>query len=157
MPQSYDFIFISARDFWEKLQEKSLQGSEQLYPRLCPTLPKALGIYARNCRFSVPAFSGVGAHDRGHESSCTRADYAFLQNVSCFFRNHHVFSFWLKIYKNTANMWHFELKVIILQSETRKGARVAEEARLESVYSPKGNRGFESPSFRFFIYIIRYI
>ena len=22
MPQSYDFIFISARDFWEKLQEK---------------------------------------------------------------------------------------------------------------------------------------
>lgn len=38
-----------------------------------------------------------------------------------------------------------------------KGARVAEEARLESVYSPKGNRGFESPSFRFFIYIIRYI
>ena len=28
-------------------------------------------------------------------------------------------------------------------------------ARLESVYSPKGNRGFESPSFR--IYIIRYI
>ena len=28
--------------------------------------------------------------------------------------------------------------------------------RLESVYSPKGNRGFESPSFRF-IYIIRYI
>ena len=30
----------------------------------------------------------------------------------------------------------------------RKGARVAEEARLESVYSPKGNRGFESPSFR---------
>ena len=33
-----------------------------------------------------------------------------------------------------------------------KGARVAEEARLESVYSPKGNRGFESPSFRFYIY-----
>ena len=53
-------------------------------------------------------------------------------------------------------MWHFELKVIILQSGTRKGARVAEEARLESVYSPKGNRGFESPSFRF-IYITRYI
>lgn len=31
----------------------------------------------------------------------------------------------------------------------RRDARVAEEARLESVYSPKGNRGFESPSFRF--------
>ena len=25
-------------------------------------------------------------------------------------------------------------------------------ARLESVYSPKGNRGFESPSFRFSSY-----
>ncbi len=45
-------------------------------------------------------------------------------------------------------MWHFELKVIILQSETRKGARVAEEARLESVYTSKAYRGFESPSFR---------
>lgn len=30
-------------------------------------------------------------------------------------------------------------------------------ARLESVYSPKGNRGFESPSFRIYIYNIRYI
>ena len=40
----------------------------------------------------------------------------------------------------------------VVFSQTRKGARVAEEARLESVYSPKGNRGFESPSFRF-IYI----
>ena len=36
----------------------------------------------------------------------------------------------------------------VVFSQTRKGARVAEEARLESVYSPKGNRGFESPSFR---------
>ena len=73
MPQSYGFIFISARDFWEKLQEKSSQGSEQLYPRLCPTLPKALGICARNFRLRVPAFSGVGAHVRGHESSGTWA------------------------------------------------------------------------------------
>ena len=31
---------------------------------------------------------------------------------------------------------------------TRKDARVVEEARLESVYTPKGYRGFESPSFR---------
>ena len=45
-------------------------------------------------------------------------------------------------------MWHFELKVIILQSETRKGARVAEEARLESVYTPKGYHEFESRSLR---------
>ncbi len=29
-----------------------------------------------------------------------------------------------------------------------KGARVAEEARLESVYASKAHRGFESPSFR---------
>ncbi len=29
-----------------------------------------------------------------------------------------------------------------------RGARVAEEARLESVYTPKGYRGFESLSLR---------
>ncbi len=40
----------------------------------------------------------------------------------------------------------------VVFNQTRKGARVAEEARLESVYSPKGNRGFESPSFRFSSY-----
>ena len=33
--------------------------------------------------------------------------------------------------------------------EKRKGARVAEEARLESVYTSKAYRGFESPSFRY--------
>ena len=78
--------------YWQIMLTKLLQGSEQLYPRLCPTLPKALGIYARNCRLSVPAFSGVGAHVRGHESSCTRANYAFfrmyhvfLQESPCFF------------------------------------------------------------------------
>ena len=30
----------------------------------------------------------------------------------------------------------------------RRGARVVEEARLESVYTPKAYRGFESPSLR---------
>ena len=35
------------------------------------------------------------------------------------------------------------------QKEKRKGARVAEEARLESVYTSKAYRGFESPSFRY--------
>ena len=30
----------------------------------------------------------------------------------------------------------------------RRDARVAEEARLESVYTPKAYRGFESPSLR---------
>ncbi len=32
--------------------------------------------------------------------------------------------------------------------DLRKDARVVEEARLESVYTPKAYRGFESPSFR---------
>ena len=46
----------------------------------------------------------------------------------------------------------FRIKSDNFVLRNRKGARVAEEARLESVYSPKGNRGFESPSFRFYIY-----
>lgn len=36
----------------------------------------------------------------------------------------------------------------MLAAMLRKGARVAEEARLESVYTSKAYRGFESPSFR---------
>ena len=40
----------------------------------------------------------------------------------------------------------------VVFSQTRKGARVAEEARLESVYTPKAYHGFESPSFRFSSY-----
>jgi hypothetical protein len=50
MPQSYDFIFISARDFWEKLQEKSLktvnnftQGFAQLCPRLWAFMLEIVG------------------------------------------------------------------------------------------------------------------
>ena len=40
-------------------------------------------------------------------------------------------------------------KVIILHRLTaRRGARVVEEARLESVYTPKAYRGFESRSLR---------
>ena len=35
------------------------------------------------------------------------------------------------------------------KEKKRKGARVAEEARLESVYTSKAYRGFESPSFRY--------
>ena len=34
---------------------------------------------------------------------------------------------------------------------SRKDARVVEEARLESVYTPKAYPGFESPSFRLYI------
>mgnify|MGYP007098957445 FL=1 len=47
----------------------------------------------------------------------------------------------------------FRIKSDNFVLRNRKGARVAEEARLESVYSPKGNRGFESPLFPlFYIY-----
>ncbi|GEM_PF-3396247 len=38
---------------------------------------------------------------------------------------------------------------VSLKRKKRKGARVAEEARLESVYTSKAYRGFESPSFRY--------
>ncbi len=42
------------------------------------------------------------------------------------------------------------IPIFALSKKTpRSGARVAEEARLESVYTPKGYRGFESPSLRF--------
>ena len=36
----------------------------------------------------------------------------------------------------------------------RRLARAVEEARLESVYTPKGYRGLESLSLRFFFYLI---
>ena len=35
-----------------------------------------------------------------------------------------------------------------MRSERRRGARVVEEARLESVYTPKGYHEFESRSLR---------
>ncbi len=35
------------------------------------------------------------------------------------------------------------------RNNTRRDARVVEEARLESVYTPKAYRGFESPCLRF--------
>ena len=37
---------------------------------------------------------------------------------------------------------------VVALPKIRKGARVAEEARLESVLTSKASRGFESPSFR---------
>ena len=45
----------------------------QVHPRLCPTLPKALGTCARNYRLIVLMFSVIRAHVRGHKSSCTWA------------------------------------------------------------------------------------
>ena len=47
------------------------------------------------------------------------------------------------------NVPDFQIKIVALQHfKTRKGARVVEEARLESVCTTKLYRGFESPSFR---------
>ncbi|MDE6637392.1 MAG: hypothetical protein K2K32_04045, partial [Muribaculaceae bacterium] len=56
--------------------------------------------------------------------------------------------------KNTDFIWWNEKLVLTLQSQTRRdcdcnfwsGARVAEEARLESVYTPKAYPEFESRS-----------
>ena len=51
--------------------------------------------------------------------------------------------------KNLANMAELGIKTIILHREiARRDARVAEEARLESVYTSKAYPGFESPSLR---------
>lgn len=59
--------------YWQIMLTKLLQGSEQLYPRLCPTLPKALGTCAQSNRLKVLMFSGIRAHVHGHKSSCTWA------------------------------------------------------------------------------------
>ena len=39
----------------------------QTYPRLCPTLPKALGTCAQSNRLIVLMFSGINPHVRGHK------------------------------------------------------------------------------------------
>ena len=52
---------------------KVISTIEQIHPRLCPTLPKALGTCARNYRLIVLMFSVIRAHVRGHKSSCTWA------------------------------------------------------------------------------------
>ena len=49
-----------------------LSDFEESSPRHRPTLPEALGTYDRGSRLIVPVFSGMSAHVRGHESSCTR-------------------------------------------------------------------------------------
>lgn len=60
---------------------KVISTIEQIHPRLCPTLPKALGTCARNYRLIVLMFSGIRAHVRGHKSSCT---WAQAQYVTCY-------------------------------------------------------------------------
>ena len=51
---------------------KVIPTIRQTHPKLCPTLPKALGTCARNYRLKVLMFSGIRAHVHGHKSSCTR-------------------------------------------------------------------------------------
>ena len=60
---------------------KVIPTIRQTYPKLCPTLPKALGTCARNYRLIVLMFSGIRAHVRGHKSSCT---WAQVQYVTCY-------------------------------------------------------------------------
>ena len=57
---------------------KVIPTIRQTYPKLCPTLPKALGTCARNYRLIVLIFSGIGAHVHGHKSSCTWAQVHLL-------------------------------------------------------------------------------
>ena len=70
------------------------------------------------------------------------------------------FSFYIKERMSHHKMFYkptlFQKIIISLQPNSEKNplqpiwrdARVVEEARLESVYTPKGYRGFESPSLR---------
>lgn len=64
-----------------KTSGKVISTIEQSHPRLCPTLPKALGSCARNYRLIVLMFSVIRAHVRGHKSSCT---WAQAQYVTCY-------------------------------------------------------------------------
>ena len=54
-------------------------------------------------------------------------------------------------------IWRFRKLILSLRPEiSRRGARVVEEARLESVYTPKGYHEFESRSLRvFFVFVVR--
>ena len=47
-------------------------------------------------------------------------------------------------------LWKIYFHCLFLYWKIRRGARVVEEARLESVYTPKGYHEFESRSLRFF-------
>ena len=58
------------------------------------------------------------------------------------------FSFYLCNRKTKGNPYSARILPIMSTGKLRRDARVVEEARLESVYTPKGYRGFESPSLR---------
>ena len=46
---------------------KVIPTIRQTYPRLCPTLPKALGTCVQNYRLIVLMFAGINPHVRGHK------------------------------------------------------------------------------------------
>ena len=50
---------------------KAISTIEQVHPRLCPTLPGALGTFNRDCRLKAPTFPGMVAHVPGHKYSCS--------------------------------------------------------------------------------------
>ena len=60
-------------------------------PRLCPTLPGALGTFNRDCRLKAPVFPGMVAHVPGHKYSCS-----WVQSCK------NVVSFFTKVTKVTA-------------------------------------------------------
>lgn len=50
---------------------KVISSIKECPPRLCPTLPGALGTFNRDCRLKAPAFPGMVAHVPGHKYSCS--------------------------------------------------------------------------------------
>ena len=50
-------------------------------PSICPTLPKALGIRARNKRLKVLVLSGISTRTFGHKYSCLRAQTPMLSGT----------------------------------------------------------------------------
>lgn len=50
---------------------KLISSIKECPPRLCPTLPGALGTFNRDCRLKAPAFPGMVAHVPGHKYSCS--------------------------------------------------------------------------------------
>ena len=50
---------------------KLISSIKECSPRLCPTLPGALGTFNRDCRLKAPVFPGMVAHVPGHKYSCS--------------------------------------------------------------------------------------
>ena len=50
---------------------KVISSIKECSPRLCPTLPGALGTFNRDCRLKAPVFPDMVAHVPGHKYSCS--------------------------------------------------------------------------------------